>query len=37
MAKKSEIIVKDVSIFNPIEFEGFRKEAGLNADASVKR
>ena len=34
MAKKNEIIVKDIAInpnFNPLEFEGFRKEAGLNA------
>ncbi len=38
MAKKNEIVVKDVAIrtmhnlnFNPLKFEGFRKEAGLNA------
>ena len=31
MTKKNEIVVKNVALPPPLEFEGFRKEAGLNA------
>ena len=31
MAAKLTVLENDISTFNPVEFDGFKKEAGLNS------